>query len=82
MYFLILPGSYHGSRRCRTTLHRRHVAIAMAHGTGSRRCRTILRTGQVAMAMANVVGVGGAAMRTTGHRPTAAHGAGGGVTVS
>ena len=60
MYFLILPGSYHGSRRCPTILRRRHVA----------------------MTMANVVGVGGGAMRTTGHRPTAAHGAGGGVTVS
>ncbi|MDD7660754.1 MAG: hypothetical protein PUJ42_08780, partial [Bacteroidales bacterium] len=70
------------SRRCRTILRTGHVAMTMAHGMGSGRCRTILRTGQVAMAMANVVGVGGNAMRTTGHRPTAAHGAGGGVTVS
>ena len=82
MYFLILPSSYHGSRRCRTILRRQQVAMTMAHGMGSRRCPTILRTGQVAMTMADVVGVGGNAMRTTGHRPTAAHGAGGGVTVS
>lgn len=56
-----------GSRRCRTILHRRQAAMTMAHGMRSRRCPKILRTGQVAMTMANVVGVGGAAMRTTGH---------------
>ena len=59
-----------------------HQVQAMEHGLRSRRCHTILRRRQVAIAMADVVGVGGVAMRTTGHRPTAAHGAGGGVTVS